>query len=144
MVAALEASDHPTGATGTGPIEQLRHAIADHRQLGYNPTVAAVSPSTAATLDLTAFDSGYAFSTAAYGSSSPLWSMQVAEVPRVTDPLLVDPLALGTLCLGPTKIDVDESAGFSENVSVMRCEASVLLIVHRRGGVFGHVAETAS
>ena len=97
MVAALEASDHPVGATGTGPIEQLRHAIADHREAGYNPSVAAVSPSTAAELDLTAFDSGYAVQHAAYGWSSPLWSMQVAEVPRVTDPLLVDTLAVGSL-----------------------------------------------
>ena len=136
VVPALEASDHLVGATGTGPIEQLRHAIADHREAGYNPSLAAVSPSTAAELDLTAFDSGYQFNTAAYGSSSPLGSMQVAEVPRVTDPLLVDTLAVGTLCLGPTKVDVDESAGFSENVSVMRCEASVLLIVRQAEAIW--------
>jgi hypothetical protein len=133
---ALENAPHTFNAEGTGLITRIRNAIGDHRTEGYNPTLLAVNPTDGAALDLTAFDAGYQFNVAAYGSSSPLFSQNVVEVPRVVDPLLIDPLAVGTLALGQTSVEVDRSAGFTKNLSIVRLEASVLMVVRNGAGVY--------
>ena len=128
VIQAIEFSDHPFDAEGEGPIARIRNALAAHRALGYNPTVAAVSPGTAAELDLTLTGGGYEFNTQSYGSAGPLFGLELVEVATVVDPLLIDPTAIGVLALGPTKVDVDQSSGFSENLSSVRVEASVLFV----------------
>jgi hypothetical protein len=134
---AIETSDHPVDAQGEGAIARLRNAVASHRTLGYNPNLAVVSPETAADLDLTAFDSGYQFPLQRYGSSSPLFSLTVVENPNVDDDaILLDTGAVGTLCLGNAKVDVDQSAGFTKNLSTLRVELSVLFVLRSPQAIF--------
>jgi hypothetical protein len=136
VVDAVVLSDHPFDAEGTGPLTRIRNAVAAHRQLGYNPTIAAVSPVTAAELDLTLTGGGYEFNVQRYGSSSPLFSLEVVEIPGLVDPLLIDPRAIGTLALGTTKVDVDQSSGFTVNTSTLRAEASVLFVLRNPQAIY--------
>lgn len=68
----------------------------------------------AAELDLQLTGGGYLFPIQSIGGSSPVFGQTVVEV----DPLLIDVSALGSLMLGPTKVDVDTSVGFTTNTSV--------------------------
>jgi hypothetical protein len=136
VVDAITFSDHPFDAEGSGPLTRIRNAVAAHRQFGYNPTIAAVSPATAAELDLTLTGGGYEFNVQRYGSSSPLFSLGVVEIPGLVDPFLIDPLAIGTLALGTTKVDVDQSSGFTVNTSTLRAEASVLFVLRNPQAIY--------
>ena len=130
---------------GSTAVEQIRRAIGDHRAAGYNPTVLAVDPTTAADLDLfaTGADNAFAFPLGSYGASSPLFDLAVAENAGVTDPTLIDPLAVGTLCLGPTAIEVDRSHGLTKNTSIVRLEASVLMVVRNPEAITSSPAASA-
>jgi hypothetical protein len=134
-VHAIEFSNHPFDAVGPTLIARLRNAVGAHRTLGYAPTVAAVSSASAAELDLTLTGGGYEFNTQVYGSAGPLFGLQLVEIPSIVDPLLIDGPALGTLALGPTRVDVDSSTGFTRNTSSLRFEASVLMVIRNPGGI---------
>jgi hypothetical protein len=131
VIDAIETSDHPIDAVGEGTVARIRNAISDHRLLGYSPTIAAVPPEVATELDLLAFEAGgYVFDVHRLGSSSPLFGLQIVEVPGVEDSFLIDPVAHGVLCLGQAVVDVDQGGpGFTKNVSTIRVECSVLYVV---------------
>ena len=139
VLATIEDADVLSGepaGDGASLEAQIRYAIGAHRSAGYNPTVAALDPTDAAELDLTSFEAGYTFNVQRYGSSSPLFSLDLVEVAAVTDPLLIDVGAVGTLALGPTKVDVDTSQGFTKNTSSLRVEASVLFVLRNESAIY--------
>jgi hypothetical protein len=138
VLASIEGVEFLANQEGSTQVEQIRRAIGDHRAAGYNPTVLAADPTTAADLDLfaTGADNAFSFPLGSYGASSPLFGLTVAENAGVTDMTLIDPLAVGTLCLGPTAIEVDRSQGFTKNTSIVRLEASVLMVVRNPEGIY--------
>jgi hypothetical protein len=97
-------------------------------ELGTNPSVVALSPADAVELDLftTGADDAYAFALRDSGSSSPLFGLRIVETAAVTNPLLIDPPALGLLYVGQAALEVDPYSGFKENVSTVRLEGNVL------------------
>jgi hypothetical protein len=135
-VHAIEFSPHPFNAEGSTLIQRIRNAIGAHRALGFDPRILAVSGHTAAELDLQLESGGYVFPVQGLGGSSPLFGETVVEIANLVDPLLIDGAALGTLALGPTKIDIDGSTGFSTNTSSIRLEASVLLVIRNAQAVY--------
>ena len=111
-------------------LEALAERVAD--------LLAAVDANTAVELDTfaTGADDAYAFLTSATGSASPLWGLQVVELPMATDPLLIDPQLLGVLYKATGRLDVDPYSGFSENTSRVRAEVEVLFHVRDANGAY--------
>lgn len=138
-IAQINAAAPPAGAVGTGLIAQARNAVSSMRALGANPTVLAVSPATAATLDLTtAPGSGeYIFLTGTSGSASPLWAMQVVEVPNLTAPMAIDPQMTGVLYVGTGRILLDPYSSMKQNLVRIRLEVEALF--HVRNILGAHV-----
>jgi hypothetical protein len=130
VLGRILAADPPRGLTGDGLVEQTRHAVTAMRAAGHSPSVLVVNPEDAADLDL-AVDGGgsYVFDVAAAGSASPLWGVRVREVPGLTAPLLLDPIALGSLYLGRLAVEADPFSGFSRNVTALRFEVNALMHV---------------
>jgi HK97 family phage major capsid protein len=133
VLGAIGAAGVPNGATGSDLIERARNAVSEVRAAGYAPTLLAVSPEDGASLDLSTrgADGALVFPTGVVGSSSPLWSLNVVEVPNLGDPLVIDTQALGQLYAGQVAVDVDGSRGFSENTSDLRVEGNVLFNLRR-------------
>lgn len=108
VVNAIETAAPPNGSTGSTLVKQVRNAIAAMRNLGGEPTLIALTPSAAATLDLSEDTAGHQiFRVDLEGSGSPVWSLQVRESPSVAAPLLVDPRRLGVVYLGDGTVLVD-------------------------------------
>ena len=101
VVAAIDAGSFQGGSTGANLVEQIRNGIAAMNALGTNPTIVALSPADSVELDL--FTTGvddYAFALRDSGSSSPLFGLRVVETTAVSNPLLIDVVALGLLYIG--------------------------------------------
>jgi hypothetical protein len=108
------------------------------RANGANPSLLVVDADTAVALDTftTGADDAYAFLTSATGSASPLWGLQVVELPVATDPLLIDPQLLGVFYGATGRLDVDPYSGFDTNVSRVRAEVEVLFHVRDASGAY--------
>jgi hypothetical protein len=106
--------------------------------LGTNPTVVALSPTDSVELDLftTGADGAYAFALRASGSSSPLFGVRIVETTAASNPLLIDPAALGLLYVGAAKFEVDPYSGFTENLSTVRLEANALMHIRNGDGAY--------
>ena len=137
-VAAIDAASFHGGAVGADLVAQIRNGIAAMNSLGTNPTIVALSPTDSVELDLftTGADDAYAFALRDSGSSSPLFGLRVIETPAVTNPLLIDPPALGLLYVGQARFEVDPYSGFTENLSTVRLEGNVLFHVRNAQGVY--------
>jgi hypothetical protein len=115
-------------------VAKIRNAVADARDLGSEPTVIALTPADAAALDLTQDGAGnYVFSLRLAGSGSPVWSLQVREVPDVSAPLLVDPRALGLIYTGDGTVLVDPYSSMERNLVRVRVEVEAKMHVRNVG-----------
>jgi hypothetical protein len=116
VTGAIEAAGTPNGSTGADLVAKIRNGIADMRDLGGEPTHIALSPSNAAGLDLIQDSAGnYVFALRLAGSGSPVWSLQVREA-AVSDPLLVDPRAVGLDYSGEGSVLVDPYSSMERNL----------------------------
>jgi hypothetical protein len=108
-VDVIENASPPSGSTGTDLVTKIRNAISDMRDLGGEPSVIALTPSDAASLDLSVQPGtgDYIFATRISGEGSPVWSVVVREVPTITNPTLIDPNRLGVLYAGDGSVLVD-------------------------------------
>ena len=124
-VSTIEAATPPNGSTGADLVSQIRNAIADHRDLGSSPSLLALTPADAASLDLSVQPSSgdYIFRVDLEGSGSPVWSLVVREVPEISEPTLIDPARLGLLYVGEGSVLVDPyGAGLHHNTVDVRVE----------------------
>jgi hypothetical protein len=126
VVDKIEAAAPPTASTGADLLAKIRNGIADARDLGCEPSVIALTPSDAASLDLTKDDGGYTFRVDAPrfdGAGSVVWSLRVREVPTISDPTLISPGQLGVVYLGDASVLVDPYSGLKTNQVRVRVEA---------------------
>ena len=129
VISQITAAGPLVGNGGTGLIEQLRHGVAQMRELGANPTVAAVSPTNSVALDLTTDDNGqYIFALKQNGADG-VWNLRIAEVPGLTSTVLIDPTRVGVLYEGEAKVLLDPYTGASTNITRIREEANCLMHV---------------
>lgn len=137
-LAQITAATPPSGSTGTGLIAQIRHAISAMRGQGANPTIVALNPTDAATLDLTTSSGSgeYVFAVRDTGSASPLWTLQVVEVMEDTPPILIDPYLLSVLYLGGATVLVDPYTGMEENTVRVRVEIEGLHHIRDAAGAY--------
>lgn len=138
VLAQIDAADVPEGLVGATLIEQVRAGVSEARANGANPTLLVVDAEMAVALDTftTGADDAYAFLTSATGSASPLWGLQVVELPVATDPLLIDPQLLGVFYAATGRLDVDPYSGFETNVCRVRAEVEVLFHVRDASGAY--------
>jgi len=136
VLAQVVAAAPPFGTTGTTLVDKIRNGIATMRATGANPTIVVLNPTDAAALDLTADAGGYVFPTAASGSSSPLWGLQVVErIGAGTEPpYLIDPVMLGVLYGGTMNFGADPYTGFNKNLTTLRVEVKALYHVRNAEG----------
>lgn len=125
------------GNVGTDLIARTRNAIATLREVGANPTVLAIGPPDAATLDLTrTTDGAYIFLTREAGAASPLWSLAVVEVAGLTSPIVIDPARLGVLYLAGGRVLADPFTGLTTNEVRVRVELDALMHVRDANGAY--------
>jgi hypothetical protein len=127
-----------TDDTGDDLFEQLRKGVTALQAEGFNPTLAAVSPEDAETLDLTrtTVDNLFLLPPAPRApASTPLWSMNVVTVKGLTDPLVLDPTAV-RLYLDAVQFSSDPYTGFSTNETRFRFEGPACCVVRQPGGVY--------
>jgi hypothetical protein len=111
------------------------------RATGFNPTIVALNPTDAASLDLSADAGGFIFPTRDTGTSSPLWGLRVVErIGASTEPpYLIDTSALGVLHTGTLRVQADPYAGagganFKKNLVDLRFELKALFAVRQAEG----------
>ncbi|MGH2976028.1 MAG: hypothetical protein ACRDLL_14345 [Solirubrobacterales bacterium] len=132
VVGAIEDADPPNASTGSDLVAKIRNALADAHDLGSEPTVLALTPSDAASLDLTQDDGGYTFRVDAprvEGAGSPVWSLAVREVPTISHPTLIDPVLIGLTYYGGASILVDPYSSLEKNQVRVRVEAEAVFHV---------------
>jgi len=135
--AQIIAATPPTSYDGTNLVERVRNAVRDHRALGMNPTILAVSGADAAMLDtLQQSDGGFMFGTSGVNNASPMWQLRVVEWTGDDDapPMLIDVAALGQGYAGQMAFDANPYTGFSRNVTDLRIETSALWHVRNANG----------
>jgi hypothetical protein len=127
-----------SGSTGSDLIAKVRNAVAAMNELGANPSVLALSPADAAALDLTQVgaDDLYLFLTRDVGSASPIWSLRIAEVPGLTDPIVLDPVMTGTMYVGNAAGMLNPYSGASQNLVQVRLEFEALAHIRNADGAF--------
>ena len=136
IVSQIQPAAPPAGQSGANLVDQVRNAVAECRALGANPTVLALNPDDAASLDLTTtgVDGMYTFATRSTGSSSPLWGLIVVESPTVADPLVIDPALLGVLYTGIGTLLTDPYSSMEKNLVRVRLEGEALFHVRDIAG----------
>jgi hypothetical protein len=121
------------GSVGPDLIAQTRNAVATMRDVGATPSVLAVNPTVAAGLDLTQNDNGdYIFAIRESGSASPLWNLRIAEVPKLANPVVIDPAMLGVWYSAGAALLGDPYTGLKENLVRIRLEGDG--VFHTRNG----------
>lgn len=142
VIDQIIASSPPFGATGTGLLEEVRHAVGAMRDVGADPKLLCLSTADAVSLDLAVTPSPstgpYLFPTRDSGSASPLFGLTIIESPSmaVHDPLLIDPQLLGLLYVGETRFEADPFTGFKQNLTTLRVETSGLYHVRNAQGAY--------
>ena len=138
VIDALIAEAGTTSNTGTGLFEQIRKARTNLESLGFSPSVALVSPSDAETLDLsrsggsTSTDGPFILAPAPRDvASSPLWGLKIVACKSVTDPILLDTSAVGSLYLGAVSLDSNPFEGFSSNETRFRLEGPAAFAIRQ-------------
>ena len=125
VVDTIEAtSGLPSGSTGANLIERIRNGIASMHNAGGAPSVIALTPGDAATLDLSTDAGGYVFvRIAGTAGQQTVWRLAVRESPSVNAPLLIDPERLGVLFLGNAEVLADPFSSLKQNLVRVRVEA---------------------
>jgi hypothetical protein len=91
----------------------------------------------AAELDLTQNDNGdYIFAIRESGSASPLWNLRIAEVPRLANPVVIDPATLGVWYSAGAALLADPYSGLKENLVRIRLEGDGLFHVRDANGAY--------
>ena len=138
-VTALEAANPPSGSSGADLPAKIRNAVAAAHELGAEPQFLALTPSAAATLDLTqASGSGeYVFSVRTTSSASPIWNLIVREVPSINAPTLIDARRLAVVYVGEASVLADP---YGENLKTnqisIRVEADAAFHVRDAVGAY--------
>jgi hypothetical protein len=138
-ISQIDAENTLGGGAGSNLIEQIRNGVSAMASAGTRPTIVALSPEDSVELDLFtvgAADNEYLFAVRDSGASSPLFGLRVVECSSVTDPVLLDPLALGLLYVGQATFQVDPYSGFKENLSTVRLEGNILYHVRNPDGAY--------
>jgi len=136
VAAALAASEPVKGETGDDLIAKIRYGVEAARAAGAKPSVLAVAPAVATTLDLVKTDLGYIFAIRDVGGSSPLFGLTVVEVPGLAKPVLIDPVTAGVLYLGTARLFADPYTGLATNELRLRLEAETLMWVRDVHGLY--------
>jgi hypothetical protein len=132
VVGAIEAASPPSASVGADLVAKIRNARASASDLGSVPSVIALTPADAASLDLSQDGAGrMIFAPDRASSGSPVWSVQVRETPSVTHPLLIDPQTLGLIYAGSASVMVDPYTGLKTNQVRIRVETE-LVAMHIR------------
>lgn len=132
-----------TDDDGADLFEKLRKAVTAIQAEGFNPTLAAVSPEDAETLDLTRAGSGgdptegpFLLTPSPRSSSfTPLWSLTLRIVKNLTSPIVLDPTAV-RLYLDNVRFDADPFTGFSTNETRFRYEGPAIPVLRQPAGVY--------
>lgn len=137
-IAQILAAAPLIGSEGPDLIAQTRNAVAALHDVGSTPSVLAVNPAVAASLDLTQVgaDDLYLFLTRDVGSASPMWGLRIAEVPGLQVPIVIDPAKLGVLYLATGTVLVDPFTGMSTNEVRVRAEIEALMHVRDANGAY--------
>ncbi len=136
ILAAITAAEPANGKVGTDLISRVRNAVAAMRAIGANPTILAVSPTVAAELDLTKTELGYVAGFRNAGSASPLFGLEIVEVPNIAAPTLIDPRILGVLYMGIATLLVDPYTGKRTNTVELRIELEALMHIRDASGAY--------
>jgi Phage capsid family len=138
VLAQIVAAAPAFSTTGTSQIDKVRNQIGTMRGTGANPTLLAVNPTDATTLDLSADAGGYVFATRDTGSASPIFGCTVVErIGGGSDPMyLIDPEMLGVLYMGSMRFDADPYTGFASNTTNLRVEVNALFHVRNVQGAY--------
>jgi hypothetical protein len=146
----LATSAGNTDDAGSDLFEQLRKAVTVIQGEGFNPTLAAVSPTDAETLDLsrsggsTTGDGPFILSPAPRGTAfDPLWNLRIRVVKNLAAPIVLDPSTVRVYADNP-RFDADPYTGFSTNESRFRLEGPALCVVRQPGGIYVVAAGSGS
>lgn len=137
-ISQILASAPPVGLKGADLLTQIRYGVKMARALGCSPTVIALSPDDAESLDLatTGTDKVLIFPTRAVGGASPVWGLTIREIPDLEAPIIMDAPVLGKLFLGSAVLRIDQATGLSTNECRVLLEYEALLNVRSPLGAF--------
>jgi hypothetical protein len=137
IIEQIEAAKPPTGEEGETLLEKLRHAVKEVKGAGGTPSLIALNPDDAADLDLsvTGTDKSLVFPARATGTSSPIWTCNVCEIPDLSKPLVIDPATCAKVFYGGARLKVDEGTELDRNL--VRLELSFEAICNVRQIVGG-------
>jgi hypothetical protein len=140
VLAMITAAEPEKLLEGESLLVQLRNAVKAHRALGANPTIVALNPTDAASLDLDerGADKLLTFPPRSSGTSSPIWGLRVVEVSALGEgaPVLIDPAVLGVLYEGTARLLADPYSGADTNEVRVRLEFEALMHVRDVAGAF--------
>ena len=115
-----------TDNDGADLFEQLRKGITRVQAQGFTPTIAAISPEDAETLDLsrsvgsTTDDGPFILDPAPRSqASSPLWDLRLRIVKGLANPIVIDPTCV-RLYFDPIRFDADPYSAFTTNETQFR------------------------
>ena len=134
VLSQIAAAGPLVGNGGTGLIEQLRYGVAQMREVGAVPSIAAVSPTNSVTLDLSKDSQGQYFFALKPNGADGIWRLRIVEVPGITSTTLIDPFRLGVLYEGEATVLTDPYTGASTNKTRIREEANCLFHVRDPNG----------
>jgi Phage capsid family len=124
VVTKIEAAAPPTGGSGANLVARIRRALATAHDLGSEPTHIALTPTDAASLDLTEDGGGgYVFEVKVASGGDGVWTLRVREAPAVSAPLLVSPAQLGISYTGGGTVLADPYSSMERNLVRVRAEA---------------------
>jgi hypothetical protein len=136
-ISRILAADPLAGGAGRQLVAEVRYAIAILRDVGANPSVLALNPATAASLDLMTDGSGnYLFTTRLAGASSPLFALRVVEVPGLANPVVIDPAKSAMFYVATGQVIVDPYTGLDVNTVRVRTELEALTHVRDATGAY--------
>jgi hypothetical protein len=127
-VDALEAATPPHGSTGSDLVSRIRNGISAMADLGGEPSVIALSPSDAASLDLADDGSGAYLFIPDTTSQAVVWRLLVRESPTISAPTLIDPSRLGVSYLGEGSVLLNPYDGMDVNTVKARVEIEGLAL----------------
>jgi hypothetical protein len=136
VVAQIDAATPPSGVTGSdGSVEGLvRDAITEMQAVGVNPTVVALNPTDAATVDMhTAVDS---ITRWPFGLRVVVSPDADAGAPLVLDPAILGHLYVGSLAIGSDPYAGADGHNFTKNLVDLRAEFLAVFVVRNADGVF--------
>lgn len=134
VVGQIQSAGPLNSSTGSGLTAKIRNAISAFANLGGEPSVIALTPSDAASVDLETDAGGYIY-VPSTDSQATVWRLLVREAPAVSAPLLIDPAKLGLIYTGQASVLADPYSQMKQNKTRVRIETEAIL--HIRNAVQG-------